>query len=228
MIKTRPARVLVITALVFILSIPSHSSLTAPIKTFTVNSLADTVDANPGNGKCEDAGGNCTLRAAVMESNTLVGPDSIQLPEDVFPLLIAGAEEDSAEMGDLDLKGSLSIKGAGAGKSIIDAQKFGDRIFDIQPGAIVTISGVTIRNGTIGGGFGGGIKNSGTLLLKESEVEFNSADFGGGIINYHKMTIENSEINDNDAHLNGGGINNNEADLTLYKTAVFKPEKLKS
>ena len=45
--------------------------------TFTVNSPADTVDANPGDGVCADAGGNCTLRAAIEEANALVGTDTI-------------------------------------------------------------------------------------------------------------------------------------------------------
>ena len=38
--------------------------------TFTVNSLGDTPDAVPGNGLCADAGGACTLRAAIEEANS--------------------------------------------------------------------------------------------------------------------------------------------------------------
>ncbi|MBI1742604.1 CSLREA domain-containing protein [Candidatus Acetothermia bacterium] len=34
-----------------------------------VNSTLDTVDAAPGNGICDDGGGNCTLRAAIQEAN---------------------------------------------------------------------------------------------------------------------------------------------------------------
>ena len=45
--------------------------------TFTVNSPVDTVDANPGDGVCADAGGNCTLRAAIEEANALIGTDTI-------------------------------------------------------------------------------------------------------------------------------------------------------
>ncbi|NKY24423.1 hypothetical protein [Cellulomonas denverensis] len=36
-----------------------------------VNSLNTTADANPGDGICADAAGECTLRAAIQESNTL-------------------------------------------------------------------------------------------------------------------------------------------------------------
>src|SRR5262249_47016717 len=38
---------------------------------FTVNSLADSVDANPGDGIAADSLGRTTLRAAIMEANAL-------------------------------------------------------------------------------------------------------------------------------------------------------------
>lgn len=37
--------------------------------TYTVNSNADTADANPGDGVCATSGGVCTLRAAIQEAN---------------------------------------------------------------------------------------------------------------------------------------------------------------
>ncbi len=40
---------------------------------FTVTSTADVVDANLGDGICDDGSGNCTLRAAIQESNALGG-----------------------------------------------------------------------------------------------------------------------------------------------------------
>ncbi len=39
--------------------------------TFTVNVTTDDPDASPGNGTCAAAGGVCSLRAAIMESNVL-------------------------------------------------------------------------------------------------------------------------------------------------------------
>ena len=50
--------------------------------TFTVNSAADTGDANTSNGVCADASGNCTLRAVLDEiganvSNPNAGPYTI-------------------------------------------------------------------------------------------------------------------------------------------------------
>src|SRR3569833_1739719 len=48
-------------------------------KTFTVNSTADTVDAQRGNRVCETAVGNgvCSLRASIQESNANGSTDTI-------------------------------------------------------------------------------------------------------------------------------------------------------
>ena len=39
--------------------------------TFTVNTTDDDVDVAPGDGICTTAGGTCTLRAAIQETNYL-------------------------------------------------------------------------------------------------------------------------------------------------------------
>ena len=41
------------------------------VNRFTVNSTADTSDAAPGNGVCNDGSGNCTVRAAIQEANEI-------------------------------------------------------------------------------------------------------------------------------------------------------------
>jgi CSLREA domain-containing protein len=47
------------------------------LRTFTVRSTADTPDIVPGDGVCADAGGGCTLRAAITEADWLRGDDRI-------------------------------------------------------------------------------------------------------------------------------------------------------
>ena len=50
----------------------------AEAATFTVNATADAVDAIPGDGLCQTATpGQCTLRAAIMETNALPGTHTI-------------------------------------------------------------------------------------------------------------------------------------------------------
>lgn len=54
-----------------------------PAATFTVNSLNDAVDLLPGDGVCDSSAqpnSQCTLRAAVQETNALSGADTIILP----------------------------------------------------------------------------------------------------------------------------------------------------
>lgn len=52
---------------------PSHT----PQTVFIVNSSGDQSDSNPGDGQCQTAVGNCTLRAAIQETNALPGTDAI-------------------------------------------------------------------------------------------------------------------------------------------------------
>ena len=127
--------------------------LSAPAQAavFTVNSPADAVDANPGNGVCETASGNgvCTLRAAIQEANALAGADTITLPPNSYLLNVV------TELGITD---SLTITGGGAPTTVIDGNKSvrpNGRVLAIGSGITVSISGVTIRNGGTGGGGGG-------------------------------------------------------------------------
>src|SRR5205823_4956215 len=67
--------------------------------TFTVDSTADAVDANPGDGHCATAAGQCTLRAAVQEANTTPGADTIMVPAGTYNLKLPGIDEDAAATG---------------------------------------------------------------------------------------------------------------------------------
>src|SRR5262245_17583375 len=87
--------------------------------TFTVNSTADSIDANLGDSACSTSTGVCTLRAAIMEANALVGADVIELPAGLYPFRIAGTGENVAASGDLDVTDNLSIVGAGATNTVI-------------------------------------------------------------------------------------------------------------
>jgi CSLREA domain-containing protein len=56
----------------------------ATAESFEVNSTAEETDAVPGNEFCLTAGGKCTLRAAIEESNSLEGEDVIGFAEIIF------------------------------------------------------------------------------------------------------------------------------------------------
>ena len=62
----------------FALLVPTTGRPTAVYAAnFTVNSTDISIDANPGDGVCDDGAGNCTLYAAIQEANALPGADVI-------------------------------------------------------------------------------------------------------------------------------------------------------
>ncbi len=151
-VRRRPLlRVPLILALALVSSLLSPAPV-ARAATIAVNSTADVI-ANDG---------QCTLREAIIAANTDTasgaaagecpagsGDDTITLPAGTYTFTIAGRSENAAATGDLDITANLTINGAGAATTIIDAGAL-DRVFDISSGAkTISISGVTIRNGDV-------------------------------------------------------------------------------
>jgi CSLREA domain-containing protein len=157
---------------------------------FTVDSEADTVDANPGDSYCADAGGACTLRAAVQETNAWEGADTITLPAGTYLLTIPNdlpEGEDAAASGDLDILDSLTITGTGQGTTTI--QGGFDRAFHIlYPNSTVQVSALTIDNAIVDGD-GGAILNFGELILQDSGIKNSSSIWGEGSAIYNGGTL---------------------------------------
>jgi hypothetical protein len=78
---------------------------------FVVNGAADGFDAIPGDGLCADASGACTLRAAIDETNALVGSDDVMVPAGSYVLA----------QGALTIDDDTTLNGAGADLTVIDA-----------------------------------------------------------------------------------------------------------
>ncbi|MEP7356249.1 MAG: hypothetical protein ABI847_03355 [Anaerolineales bacterium] len=201
----------------------------APASSFNVNSNVDSPDVSPGNGTCADISGHCTLRAAVMEANAHTGPDTIVLPSGTLTLTIAGADEDGALTGDLDITGTVTLRGAGLALSRVDATGLNDRIFDVLPGAHASLSDLTIQHGTIpvtGLSSGGGVLNAGTLTLTRVSLTHNNLGdesnlhFGGALANIFpgSVAILSSQVISNEAEL---GALSNEYQMTLVNSVVM-------
>jgi len=167
---------------------------------FTLDATYDAVDASPGDGVCADAGGACTLRAAVMETNALPGADEISLPAGTYVLSIPGSGEDASATGDLDVS-DVAITGDSANATKIDASGLNDRVFHIPFDATIRISGLTIQNGgTLACCFfGGGIFNAGDMTASDLAIVANEATSGGAVWNEGALDIETSVISDNRA-----------------------------
>jgi CSLREA domain-containing protein len=149
---------------------------------FQVNTNLDQVDMNPGNGSCQTAASTCSLRAAVQEANALAGVDVIQIPAGTYTLTIAGAEEDAAATGDLDLTEQVAVIGAGAGATVVNGNQL-DRVFDGLANA--DISSLSMTNGTAGAGFpcGGCVFTDKTVSLTDIAFSNCAANHGGAVEN---------------------------------------------
>lgn len=180
-----------------------------PVPTFTVSTTTDGADINPGDGLSDDGDGNCTLRAAIQETNATPGHDIISLPAGTYTITTTGS---------LDITDDLTIIGAGADTTIIDGENQ-SRVFRISSDIIVEISNLTIQNGndtTIGGG---GIYNSGTLTLTDAVIKNNTASSAGGIFNDAGILNVDSTIVGGNSASSSGGIRNT-GTITITNSTV--------
>lgn len=182
-------------------------------RTMRVDSTADAVDANPGDGACRTAGGTCTLRAAVMEANVFPGPDIVVLPAGHFVLSIPAVpargqtQENDAGNGDLDLSDTITIRGAGARRTTVDADGT-DRVFASQHRTQVSMSDLTITGGRLdGNASGGGFWNLGFVTFDRVHLVDNEGAYGGAVFNspLTHMVLRDSLVSDNRSG-EGGGI----------------------
>jgi CSLREA domain-containing protein len=160
--------------------------------TYTVTSAADAGGTCPG--------ATCTLRQAIVTAAT---GDTINFSAGIITISLTSAE--------LLINKNLTISGPGANLLSIERSPFAGNfgIFIIPANITATISGLTITNGNVPSGFGGGIQNLGILTLSNSTVSGNNAGSGGGGIqnNGNLLTINKSTISGNMSG-SGGGIHN--------------------
>jgi hypothetical protein len=123
--------------------------------------------------------------------------------------------------GELAISKSLTIAGPGASVITVSGSH-ASRVFEIDASFTVDITGLTIADGSVNNGAGGGIYNNGTLILTSSTLSGNKADTnGGGIFNNQSgtLTVTNSIFSGNQAGA-GGGIHNYYGTLTLTNSTV--------
>lgn len=110
--------------------------------------------------------------------------------------------------GELLINQALTIDGGGV---ITVSGNNASRVFNIGGSGVVTLTGLTIRDGFASGTGGGGILNDGGwLLLQSSTVISNTGSSGGGLHNRNggRATISAATVISNHAGVNGGGVFN--------------------
>ncbi len=170
-----------------------------------VDSLGDAEDGNVGPG-------NVTLREAIAATNGNPGADSITFA----PALNSG----TIQLDDvrLSITDNVSITGPGAANLAITPGSDGGFFIDYD--LVVTIAGLTIRDGIVDYNDGAAIENRGTLTISNAIFNNNRANDtkarGGAIYNDVRgsITISNSQFTDNSATDTGGAIQN-EGALTV-------------
>lgn len=118
----------------------------SPADPYTVNTQDDYLPFLPSDPKI-------SLRSALNSANSNPGPDEIILPAGIYTLTITGSGDDTNSAGDLDIRDSVTITGAGPDKTIIDGNAI-DRVFDILfsfklEGISVVLKNLTIQNGRV-------------------------------------------------------------------------------
>lgn len=196
---------LIISILVFA-TFASAQKKFSPQSTWTVTKTADTND-----GVCD---ADCSLREAIAVS---ISGDTIN-----FSPLFNSAQTITLGGTQLTISVNLTITGPGSTLLTISGNNT-SRIFQINSGTTVSISGMKITGGTATAPTnGGGIRNSGSLTLTDVDIDTNSANgSGGGISSSSNLTISNSFIRNNTAVLSvGGGISQAIGTLTITNTTI--------
>ncbi|HEV7732876.1 MAG TPA: right-handed parallel beta-helix repeat-containing protein [Candidatus Binatia bacterium] len=177
--------------------------------------------------------GDCSLREAIRGANddnavdactSGNGDDTVIVPAGLYLLDLLGPDN-YALSGDLDVRDGMTLQGDGPGLTIVDGNET-DRVFDVQTSELVTLTGVTIRNGIAPGSFGGGVRGDvgANLSLTDCAVESSTAGGGGGV--YHaggalnSLSIERCTITGNDSTGDGGGVQAYEANTYIADCTI--------
>jgi len=122
---------------------------------------------------------------------------------------------------DIILDRNMTIQGQSRAGTIINGTNT-SVIFSINPGITVTLSNLTLTNGSHY--HGGAIYNQGNLYLDNCNVANSTSVYGGGIYNSGTLTVVDSTITGNTLHYGyfsgGGGIYNDGGTVTVLNSTI--------
>ncbi|MBW2283331.1 MAG: hypothetical protein JRF65_01885, partial [Deltaproteobacteria bacterium] len=194
----------------------------AQAATYTVDRTDDSASATA----CTGAGNDCSLRGAIIKANGDSSMDTIILPAGTYVLTRAGAFEDDADTGDLDILEDVRIQGPGACLTVIDGNGL-DRVFDVgkeetiiesdkctgvdRTYAHLELAGLTVTGGEPPLYNGGGEDHP----FPDSDCRYDeqwTADGGGILVRGNNsqgsssLTLEAVQVDSNKSRRDAGGI----------------------
>jgi trimeric autotransporter adhesin len=183
--------------------------VSAPQASFTVNNAGDAIDNNLGNGICATAGGVCTLRAAIMESNKLAGSDSITINSGLNITLSTGSpDNDFNTPFNTEAGGDLDI-------TCVIANPASD-VCSLPLAS--NVNNLTITGAAGGNTISGGTFTASAPITNTTDRVFDigfDGIFGGGFggqtaiqVTMSNLTIQNGNVRENCDVVNCGAGNN--------------------
>jgi hypothetical protein len=200
-----------------------------------VTVTTDDPDAAPGDGICDTGLGKegakvCSLRAAVQESEKAGAPRVIALAPGTYVLRPGDSDEDANANGDLDIHGTIEIRGTEATNTVIDGRGK-TRLLQVFEGGSLTLRGVTLQNGHATGDSpqawnAGAVSSRGTLDLEGVRVIGNVGREPGAILSTGSLTVRDGVFSGNvtkgpPGHETGDGGALVVAGTGLFENTVF-------
>jgi hypothetical protein len=166
--------------------------------------------------KNTDAGAG-SLRQAVNDNNGLGGSNTI-----VFSNSVTGTI--TLTGGELLITKDVTIVGPGVSVLTVSGNTNG-RVFNItDTNTVVSISGLSLVNGTVASASGGCVQNFGKLTLSGCVLSNNNGGgvYGAAIGNEGQLTISNSIVCSNrSAFASGGGIFHHNGTATIINSTFY-------
>jgi len=193
---------------------PRNANLLVIVLSLAISpaALANTWYVNGVNG---DYGNNCKTKATACP--TIRRAISLAASGDIIQIAAATYPEN------LTIPFNLTLNGANNATTIVDGANTAS-VFSVGAGISLTLANLTIENG-VGYSGGGGVDNSGTLIVYKSVFNLNTALSGGAILNNGTVTIINTSFNSNTPYFFGHsascGAIDNRTTMTITTSTFF-------
>ena len=193
----------------------------ASAATYTVNTTTDST-------LCSSS--SCSLRGAVIAADAAGGSSTINVPAGLYKLTIASTGTDPTT-GDLDINNnaSVTIDGAGSGATTLSGDSI-NRLFSVEAGASLTLSGMTLRQGdpsseSPGDEYGGaiwtdgGLTTTGDVVFRDNTAP--SGEYGGAIYADTGSTVSltGATFENNSAYYGGAILDDSNNLMSISKSS---------